>query len=54
MHIEQGVGPMTVHVPEAMLNTNQHSPSRRNHGPEDSLILSELNPRSVIDQVITR
>jgi hypothetical protein len=51
MHIEQGVGPMTVHVPEAMLNTNQHSPSRRNHGPEDSLILSELNPRSVIDQV---
>jgi hypothetical protein len=42
---------MTVHVPEAMLNTNQHSPSRRNHGPEDSLILSELNPHAVIDHV---
>jgi hypothetical protein len=41
---------MTVHVPETIWNS--HDPStlgRRQHGPDDHLILSELNPNAVVD-----
>jgi hypothetical protein len=33
-----------------MLNPDHRSPSRRSHGPDDSLILSELNPKAVVDR----
>lgn len=44
---------MSVHVPEAMPNNQQHQavPSRRQHGPDDRLILSELNPEAVVDRL---
>jgi hypothetical protein len=43
---------MSLHVLEAMSNSSQHNhshPSRRHQGAADSLVLSELNPSSVID-----
>lgn len=43
---------MNVHVPETMSNRNTNHPpaGRRHHGPDDTLILSELNPETVLDQ----
>jgi hypothetical protein len=43
---------MNIHGPETMSNTreNPSNPSRRQqHGPDDYLILSELNPDAVVD-----
>jgi hypothetical protein len=41
---------MTVHVPETISNSPDPSaPGRRQHGPDDHLILSELNPDAVVD-----
>ncbi|GAB3429238.1 hypothetical protein GCM10027320_08280 [Massilia solisilvae] len=42
---------MTIHVPETMSNAreNPSDSGRRQHGPEDHLILSELNPKAVVD-----
>lgn len=45
---------MNVHVPDTMSNStpsHQANPSRRHHGPDDSLVLSELNPRTVVDHL---
>jgi hypothetical protein len=44
---------MTLPVPETMSPTQQHTPptSRRQHGSQDLLVLSELNPRMVVDHL---
>jgi hypothetical protein len=41
---------MTVHVPESISNPQDPTaPGRRQHGPDDHLVLSELNPKAVVD-----
>jgi hypothetical protein len=42
---------MTVHVPETMSNAHasQSMSGRRHNGGDDRLILSELNPKAVVD-----
>lgn len=45
---------MSLHVPETMSNIPQNQsshPSRRNQGPDDYLVLSELNPTAVVDHL---
>jgi hypothetical protein len=45
---------MSLHVPETMSNSpknEQTNPTRRHHGTDDSLILSELSPRAVVDHL---
>jgi hypothetical protein len=43
---------MSLHVPETTLSNQEHPPApRRRHLADDSLILSELNPRAVVDDI---
>lgn len=42
---------MTIPVPETMSPSRPPSPSRRHSAPEDYLVLSELNPRTVLDHL---
>jgi hypothetical protein len=48
------MSPMSLHAPEIAASNPQHqqsNPSRRHSAAEEYLILSELNPRAVIDYV---
>jgi hypothetical protein len=50
----KGAGPMSVHVPETIQSSKSANPapdSRRCHGPEDCLVLTELPPDAVIDDL---
>jgi homoserine trans-succinylase len=42
---------MNVHLAETISNTHEHpsASGRRQHGPDDYLILSELNRKAVVD-----
>lgn len=45
---------MSVHVPETNTTSphnQQHQHGRRHHGADDYLVLSELNPRAVVDHL---